>query len=76
MATINESKLKDGVIFGDLENSEFVYLPASEIGTSRPIAVYENNGERGDIDMTEALRLIRVRSLRPVKHPILGEKSC
>ncbi len=71
-----ESKLKSGVIFGDNENSEYVYMPGSEIGTDNPICVYESGEIRHDVDMHEALRLVRVRSLRPVRHPILGESSC
>ena len=31
---------------------------------------------REDIDMHEALRLIRVLSLKPARHPVWGESSC
>ena len=71
-----EAKLKDGVIFGDLENGEYVYMPGSEVGVPHPVCVYEAENLREDVDMKEALRLIRVRSLRPVRHPVLGERSC
>ena len=39
-----EAKLQGGVIFGDPENEEYVYLPGSEIGASRPLCVYEAAG--------------------------------
>lgn len=71
-----ESKLKDGVIFGDNVNAEYVYMPGSEIGASVPVCVYEADGLRTDVDMREALRLVRVRSLRPTTHPLLGDSSC
>ena len=71
-----ESKLKAGVIFGDTVNQEYVYMPGSEIGMAQPICVYESEGSRADVDMQEALRLVRVRSLRPAKHPLLGDSSC
>ena len=71
-----ESKLRSGVIFGDNENSEYVYMPGSEIGTANPVCIYESDDIRDDVDMHEALRLVRVRSLRPTRHPILGESSC
>ena len=71
-----EAKLKDGVIFGDAFTEEYVYMPGSEIGAKTPICVYEAEGERTDVDMHEALRLVRVRSLRPTKHPLLGDSSC
>lgn len=71
-----ESKLKAGVIFGDTENQEYVYMPGSEVGMAQPICVYEFEGGRDDVDMHEALRLVRVRSLRPTRHPVLGDSSC
>ena len=74
MITISE--LKAGIIFGDRESGEYVYMPASEIGIDNPLCVYENNGQRTDIDLQEALRLIRVRALKQTKHPVLGKSSC
>lgn len=74
MITISE--LKSGIIFGDRESEEYVYMPASEIGIESPMCVYEANGQRSDIDLQEALRMIRVRALRQTNHPILGASSC
>ncbi|MBQ1614986.1 MAG: hypothetical protein IIZ87_01355 [Selenomonas sp.] len=74
MLTIAE--LQAGVIFGDNNTREYVYMPGSEIGVDNPVCVYENAGQRRDVDMEEALRLIRVRSLRQTRHPVLGESSC
>ncbi|SFT65181.1 hypothetical protein SAMN02910356_01506 [Selenomonas sp. GACV-9] len=71
-----ESKLKAGVIFGDTENQEYVYMPGSEVGMAQPICVYESENECEDVNMHEALRLVRVRSLRPTCHPVLGDSSC
>jgi len=73
---ITLSELKTGVIFGDHENGEYVYMPASEIGVDSPMCVYENAGQRLDVDLSEAMRLIRVRALRQVRHPVLGSSSC
>lgn len=71
-----ESKLRVGVIYGDRANHEYVYMPGSELGVKDPVCVYEADGMREDIDMHEALRLIRVRSLKPASHPVWGESSC
>ena len=71
-----KSKLRVGVIYGDPENNEYVYMPGSELGVKDPLCVYEAEGLREDVDMHEALRLIRVRSLRPARHPVWGESSC
>ena len=75
MASLVESELKSGIIFGDAENAEYVYMPASEIGIENPVCVYEMGDMRDDVDVKEALRLIRTRSLRPSAHPRLGESS-
>lgn len=74
MITIAE--LKAGIIFGDNECEEYVYMPASEIGIENPLCVFENKGQRTDVDLQEALRLIRVRALKQVKHPVFGNSSC
>ena len=76
MASLIESELKSGLIFGDAENAEYVYMPASEIGVKDPACVYERGDMRDDVDIKEALRLIRIRSLRPSTHPRLGKSSC
>ena len=76
MASLVESELKSGIIFGDAENAEYVYMPASEIGIENPVCVYEMGDMRDDVDIKEALRLIRIRSLRPSTHPRLGKSSC
>lgn len=76
MATMTESELKAGVIFGDNNTGEYVYLPASEIGAARPVCVYEHGEARDDLELKAAMTVIRRRSLRQVKHPRLGSTSC
>ena len=71
-----ESKLRVGVIYGDPENNEYVYMPASELGLASPLCVYETADTRADVDFREAVRLVRVRSLKPACHPLLGKSSC
>ena len=73
---IREAQLLRGIIFGDRNTDEYVYMPASEIGTEIPVYVYEKGGSRRDIDLAEALHLIRVRDLRPTIHPHFGKTSC
>lgn len=76
MATMTESELKAGLIFGDINTNEYVYMPASELGLAAPMCVYEHDNSRDDVDIPEATRIIRIRSLRLVKHPLLGKTSC
>jgi len=73
---IREAQLLRGIIFGDRNTDEYVYMPASEIGIENPLYVYEEGSSRRDIDLAEALHLIRVRDLRPTIHPLLGRTSC
>ena len=76
MSVMQTSQLKAGCIFGDLTTEEYVYMPASELGVENPVCVYETKAGRDDVTLDEALRLIRIRSLRPTNHPCLGENSC
>jgi len=74
--SIIQSEIKAGVIYGDTVNDEFVYMPASELGLDDPICVYETKEQREDISLAEALKRIRLRSLKPALHPLLGQTSC
>ena len=76
MSVMQTSQLKSGLVFGDHTTEEYVYMPASEFGVENPLCVYEAKTRRDDVSLDEALRLIRVRSLRPTKHPRLDESSC
>lgn len=70
-----EGRLLSGFIYGDKDTGEYVYFPASELDAASPVAVYETPDGREDLTMEEALSLIEHRSLKPVKHPVFGEKT-
>lgn len=70
-----EGRLLSGFIYGDADTGEYIYLPGSEIDSASPLAVYETKDGREDITMKEALYIIEHRSLRPVRHPVFGEKT-
>ena len=76
MSVMFTEALRAGRIFGDANTQEYVYMPAGEIGAEEALCVYETAERREDITLAEALRLIRIRSLRPARHPRLGESSC
>ena len=71
-----EAKLRVGVIYGDPENNEYVYMPGSELGVKDPLCVYEAEGLREDVDMREAPPRMRGRRRTPARHPVWGESSC
>lgn len=70
-----EGRLLSGYIYGDSRTGEYVYFPGSELDAESPVAVYETQDSRRDISLDEALSLIEHRSLRPVKHPVFGERT-
>ena len=70
------AKLQAGYIFGDNLNKEYVYMPGSEIGVKNPICVLEQKDQRTDVSLREAVNLVTKLSLKPVNHPIWGEKTC
>lgn len=76
MRTLIESEIRDGVIYGDNQNYEYIYMPASEIGVDDPLCVFETTNGKEDISMKDALAIVTKRSLKPVKHPRLGLSSC
>lgn len=76
MKTMTDYELRSGVIFGDSTTDEYVYMPASELGVDDPMCVYEYSLQRDDVHIAEALDIIRRRSLKPARHPRLGDSSC
>lgn len=75
MSKITASHLKAGIIFGDIETGEYIYLPPGEVGISEPICVLETGTGRQDIPLAAAATLVEKLSLRPVKHPVWGSRS-
>jgi len=76
MSRMTAENLKIGIIFGDTNTDEYVYLPASEIGMEDPLCVIETPKGRQDLSMKEALVYVRKLSLKPVRHPRLGRRTC
>lgn len=75
MSQIAKKHLLAGIIFGDAENQEYIYLPGGEVGADRPLCVYEHDGRRDDISLDEAGSLITHLTLKRCEHPVLGKKS-
>lgn len=75
MISRTEAFLRAGKIYGDIQTGEYVYMPSGEVGVAVPKFVFEKGGIRQEIDNQEALRLIRVLSLKLVKHPQWGESA-
>lgn len=75
MSQLTASHIKAGIIFGDNVTSEYVYLPAGEVGVGDPLCVFESSKGRQDLSLAAAVALVQKLSLRPVKHPRFGPRS-
>jgi len=75
MSRMTAEHLKTGIIFGDHNTQEYIYLPASEIGVDDPLCVIETPKGRQDISLKQALRSVAKLSLKPVRHPQWGTRS-
>ena len=75
MSRIHKEHLQAGYIFGDPHNSEYLYLPAGEVGSSDPRCIFEQGPTKEDLTLDEACRIIDRYTLKPCKHPKLGKRS-
>ncbi len=75
MSKVIAEKLLSGIIFGDTDNNEYIYLPGGEVGSERPICVLERGGEREDLPLEEAAYMAQHLTLKPCNHPLLGRRS-
>ena len=73
MLTIAE--LQAGVIFGDNNTREYVYMPGSEIGVDDPMCIYEEKGSKTDLHIKEAVELAKRLTLKPASHPVYGKRA-
>ena len=76
MSKIMAEQLLAGIMLGDTENKEFIYLPGGEVGSETPYAVFEKDGVRKeDLPLEEAVKLAKRLHLAPAVHPLFGKKS-
>lgn len=75
MSKIITEQLLAGIIFGDTDNKEYIYLPGGEVGSDYPLCILEQGSSREDLELEEASRLVGRLALRPCSHPELGKRS-
>lgn len=75
MSKITAEQLLAGIIFGDNDNQEYVYLPGGEVGSENPFCVLEQCGRSEDVPLEEAVRLVQRLQLYPCTHPELGKRA-
>lgn len=75
MSKITAEQLLAGIIFGDNDNNEYLYLPGGEVGSENPFCVLERQGSSSDVPLEEAVRLVQRLQLYPCTHPVLGKRA-
>ena len=75
MSKVTQEKLLAGIIFGDNDNEEYIYLPGGEVGSEAPLCVLERGGSRADLPLEEAAQQVHRLALRPCTHPLWGKRS-
>jgi hypothetical protein len=51
LSLVTAGHLKAGIIFGDSETQEYIYMPGGEVGIENPICILERNSKRRDITL-------------------------
>ncbi len=75
MSKVIAEKLLAGIIFGDSENNEYIYLPGGEVGSDNPLCILESRGSSEDLSLEEAAYMVQQLTLHPCAHPIFGKRS-
>lgn len=75
MSKITAEQLLAGIVFGDTDNSEYIYLPGGEVGSEDPFCIMERQGSTTDLPLEEAVHMVQRLQLKPCAHPELGKRS-
>lgn len=75
MSKILAEQLLAGIILGDNDNQEYIYLPGGEVGSDNPCCVFESRDGRQDLQLEAAVEQVKRLHLKPVSHPEMGLRS-
>lgn len=75
MSKILAEQLLAGIILGDNDNQEYIYLPGGEVGSDSPCCIFESKAGRQDLPLEEAIEQVKRLHLKPVAHPEMGRRS-
>ena len=75
MSVVIAEELKAGIILGDPDNEQYIYMPGSEIGGDDPMCIYEEKGSKTDLHIKEAVELAKRLTLKPAIHPVYGKRA-
>ena len=60
MSVIMAEELRAGLILGDRDNDQYLYMPGSEIGSDDPVCIFEEHGNKTDLHLAEAVELAKI----------------
>ena len=75
MSVIMAEELRAGLILGDRDNDQYLYMPGSEIGSDDPLCIFEEHGTKTDLHLAEAVELAKRLTLKPTEHPVYGKRA-
>ena len=55
MSKILAEQLLAGIILGDNDNQEYIYLPGGEVGSDTPCCIFESKSGRQDLPLDKAV---------------------
>ena len=75
MSKILAEQLLAGIILGDNDNQEYIYLPGGEVGSDTPCCVFESKSRRQDLPLDKAVEQDKRLHQKPVAHPEMCLRS-
>ena len=75
MSKILAEQLLAGIILGDNDKQEYIYLPGGEVGSDTPCCIFESKSGRQDLPLDKAVEQAKRLHLKPVVHPEMGRRS-
>lgn len=75
MSKILAEQLLAGIILGDNDNQEYIYMPGGEVGSDSPCCVFESRVGCQDLPLDVAVEQVKRLHLKPVSHPKMGRRS-
>ena len=75
MSVIMAEELRAGLILGDRDNDQYLYMPGSEIGSDDPVCIFEEHGNKTALHLAEAVALANRLTLTPTAPPLYGKRA-
>ncbi len=68
MSKILAEQLLAGIMLGDNDNQEYIFLPGGEVGSDTPCCVFESKSRRQDLPLDKAVEQAKRRAVGQIEH--------